>query len=207
MFFQAILFDNLLQLHLSFLKKTISDPFSYISISILEYIFRIYFIGLFIPIYLFTKHQKFSIIKFTSWIFILMSGATNIIDKIFYYNFSLQIYQIILLFWLFVCVIYSFGFNLDNSIYHPTLTQRNLVNEEESNEEDDEEESNDDESNYEESNDDEEDNEEESNDEDIPKEIYSDEESTDENSTLVEEELTNEPFNPEQNNNEDKKNV
>ena len=128
MFFQAILFDNLLQLQLSFINETLKLSSTFMILSIFEYIFRNYFIGLFIPLYLFTRKQEISIIKYFSWIFILISGSTNILDQFFYYNFNIYTYQLIFLFWSFMSILYMFGLRIDTEQEYTDNIEQEYIN-------------------------------------------------------------------------------
>ena len=134
MFFQALLFDNLLQMNLSTIFDTTST--SFVLLSILEYMFRIYIIGLFLPLYAFLKKTKFSFVKYFSWVFVLVTGRNNILDQLFYKNFSFYPFQLILGVWYVLMLIYLFWKDDINKFVQPNHVdnieplQENIVNEE-----------------------------------------------------------------------------
>ena len=119
MFYQSILLDNLLQLQLNIFNDI--NTFEGLTLSIFEYLFRIIFIGIFIPFYLFSNKTKITIIKFMTWFFMLFTGRTNILDKMFLNLFYIYPFQLISIFWLSMFLLsqlYNYNYQKqDNIIY------------------------------------------------------------------------------------------
>lgn len=95
MFFEYLFSDNLAQLLIKYFPM--SDKW-YVLISVFEYLFRVIFIGMILPIILFTNHKKFSFTKFFSLVLLLLTSF-NILDYSFFIKFGFYPYQAIFIMW------------------------------------------------------------------------------------------------------------
>jgi len=90
----------------------VSGSFPFVLIHALEYFFRVYFIGLFLPIVLFIKNQlnftNNNLINFMSWYIILLSGHNNIFDQHFEREYGLYPSNLLILFLIFIVTLRKF---------------------------------------------------------------------------------------------------